>query len=116
MSIITAGFEHGTRNAIERRAKKRAAEMAREMAPAIAREMAEERAQAIAREMAPEITRIVALDMVWATARVAAEKAAKDQAQQREAFIKFMRSKGIPEEEIDAFIRQLPPQGVTAGA
>ena len=112
MSIITAGFEHGMRNAIERRAKKRAAEMA----PAIAREMAEERAQAIAREMAPEITRIVAMEMVRATARVAAEKAARDQAQQREAFIKFMRSKGIPEEEIDAFIRQLPPQGVTAGA
>ena len=104
MSIITAGFEEGRRNSVERRAKKRAAEMA----PAIAREMAEERAQAIAREMAPEITRIVALEMVWATARVAAEKAARDKAQEREAFIKFMQSRGVSDEEINAFIRQLP--------
>ena len=96
MSIITAGFEHGMRNAVERWAKRAATDMAR--------------------EMGPEITRIVAMEMVRATARVAAEKAAKDQAQEREAFIKFMRSQGLPEEAIDAFIRQLPPQDGTAGA
>lgn len=92
MSIITAGFEEGMRNAVERRAKKRAQEMAREMAPAMAREMAEGMAEERAREMV----------------QAAAEKAAKDKALAQEAIIEFMRSRGVSDEEIDAFIRQLP--------
>ena len=96
MSIITAGFEHGMRNAIERRAKKRAAEMAEGMV----QEMARQRAEGIIQEKVQAVT----------------EKAAKDRAQEREALIKFMRSKGIPDEAIDAFFRQLPQQHGTAGA
>ena len=92
MSIITAGFEEGMRNAVERRAKKIAPEMAREMAPAMAREMAEGMAEERAREMV----------------QAAAEKAAKDKALAQEAIIEFMRSRGVSDEEIDAFIRQLP--------
>lgn len=74
MSIITAGFEEGMRNAVERRAKKRA------------QEMVEERVQA------------------------ATEKAAKDKVQLREAFIEIMRNEGVPDETINAVIRQLPQQ------
>ena len=77
MSIITAGFEEGMRNAVERRAKKIAPAMARKMA----RKMAEERVQA------------------------ATEKAAKDKAQQQEAFIEYMRSKGVSDAEQGRFGR-----------
>ena len=103
MSIITAGFEEGRRNSVERRAKKRAAEMA----PAMAREMAEGMAQERAEEIAQE--RIQAA--TEKATEKAAEKAAKDKAQQQEAFIEYMRSRGDSDEEIDAFFRQLPPQG-----
>ena len=127
MSIITAGFEEGRRNSVERRAKKRAAEMApamaAEMAPAMAAEMAPAMAREMAREMAPEIAREMAEGMaqeraeeiaqerIQAATEKAAEKAAKDKALAQEATIEFMRSQGVSDEEIDAFFCQLPQQG-----
>lgn len=49
-----------------------------------------------------------AAEMAQAAIEKAGEKAAKDKALTREAIIEFMRSQGIPDEEINAFIRQLP--------
>ena len=43
-------------------------------------------------------------------AKEAAEMAAAARQLEREAFIEFMRNKGVPSEEIDAFIRRLTQQ------
>lgn len=51
-----------------------------------------------------------AQEMVEERVQAATEKAAKDKALEREAVIEFMRSRGVSDEEIDAFFRQLPPQ------
>ena len=97
MSIITAGFEEGMRNAVERQAKKLAPEMAKDMVKA-----AEEKAaQAVAAAQA---------------AQAAAEKAAaRDQALQLGVVIEFMRTQGVSEEAIDALVRRLPGQTENLG-
>ena len=113
MSIITAGFEQGLRNAAERRAKKLAPEMAQGMAQDMAQDMARDMVQA-AEERAAQA---VAAAEKAAVAAAATEKAASDQAlQQEEAYLEFMRSQGISDAAIDAFIRRRPgPTGEPAG-
>ena len=66
------------------------------------RNAVERRAKKRAQEMVEE--------RVQAATEKAAEKAAKDKALEREAVIEFMRSRGVSDEEIDAFFRQRPQQ------
>ena len=61
-------------------------------------DVAKRRAKKAAKEAAEEAT------------RAEAERAAKARAAEREEAREFMRSKGIPEEDIDAFFRQLSSQ------
>lgn len=133
MSIITAGFEQGIRDVAERRAKKLAPQLAQEMARELAQEIAQQAIQevtahaAIATQSAAEATQAAAeatqaateaaraaaesARSVAADAQAAAEKAAKDKNAEREAFIEFMRGKGVSDAEIDAFIRRLSQPG-----
>jgi len=83
MSIITAGIEQGIRDVAERRAK--------DMAKDIAKNMAED----IAKNMAEDIAKNMAKDMVEA---------------EREEVKQFMRSKGVSDEDIDAFFRRVSDQ------
>ncbi len=83
MSIITAGIEQGIRDVAERRAK--------DMAKDIAKNMAED----IAKNMAKDMAKNMAKDMVEA---------------EREEVKQFMRSKGVSDEDIDAFFRRVSDQ------
>lgn len=83
MSIITAGIEQGIRDVAERRAKN--------MAKDIAKNMAED----MAKNMAEDIAKNMAKDMVEA---------------EREEVKQFMRSKGVSDEDIDAFFRRVSDQ------
>ena len=115
MSIITAGIEQGLRDAANHRAKKLAPELAREMAPELAREMAKPIADAMVKEAVDAaVKEAVDAAVKEATESVANDAAAAASAREqlaREAFIDFMRSKGVADEEIDAFIRRLTQQG-----
>ncbi len=99
MSIITAGIEEGIRNAAERRAK--------EM---VGRAVEQAVTEAVERAV-PEAAYRAAEAAAKAATRVEAEKSTRAKEMEREAFIEFMRNKGVPSEEIDAFIRQLSQQG-----
>lgn len=125
MSIITAGIEQGLRDAANHRAKKLAPELARVMAQEIAQEAIQEvTSQATTAIQAASTQAITAIQAATAAqaaatgaqaaaadAQAAAEKAVKNRNADREAFIGFMRSKGVADEEIDAFIRRLTQQG-----
>ena len=91
MSIITAGIEQGIRDVAERRAKDMAKDIAKNMAEDIAKNMAED----IAKNMAKDIAKNMAKDMVEA---------------EREEVKQFMRSKGVSDEDIDAFFRRVSDQ------
>ena len=125
MSIITAGIEQGIRDVANHRAKKLAPELARVMAQEIAQEAIQEvTAQATTAIQAATTQAITAIQTATAAqaaatgaqaaaadAYAAAEKAVKNRNADREAFIGFMRGKGVADEEIDAFIRRLTQQG-----
>ena len=114
MSIITAGIEQGIRDVANHRAKKLAPELARVMAQEIAQEAIQEvTAHAVTAIQAATAAQAAATgaQAAAANAHAAAEKAVKDRNAEREAFIGFMRSKGVADEEIDAFIRRLTQQG-----
>ena len=83
MSIITAGIEQGIRDVAERRAKN--------MAKDIAEDMAKDLAKDIAKDMAKDMAK----DLVEA---------------EREEVKQFMRSKGLSDEDIDAFFRRVSNQ------
>ena len=102
MSIITAGIEQGLRDAANHRAKKLAPELAREMAKPIADAMVKETVDAAVKE---------AVDAAVKEAVDAAAAASAREQLAQEAFIGFMRSKGVADAEIDAFIRRLTQQG-----
>ena len=124
MSIITAGIEQGIRDVANHRAKKLAPELARVMAQEIAQEAIQEvTAQATTAIQAASTQAITAIQAATAAqaaatgaqaaaadAQAAAEKAVKNRNADREAFVEFMRSKGVADAEIDAFIRRLTQQ------
>ena len=118
MSIITAGIEQGLRDAANHRAKKLAPELAREMAKPIADAMVKETVDAAVKEAVDaavkEAKDAAVKEAVDAAVKEAVDAAAAASAREQlaqEAFIEFMRSKGVADEEIDAFIRRLTQQG-----
>ena len=117
MSIITAGIEQGLRDAANHRAKKLAPELAREMAKPIADAMVKETVDAAVKEAVDaavkETTDAAVKEAVDAAVKEAVDAAAAASAREQlaqEAFIEFMRSKGVADAEIDAFIRRLSQQ------
>ena len=117
MSIITAGIEQGLRDAANHRAKKLAPELAREMAKPIADAMVKETVDAAVKEAVDaavkETTDAAVKEAVDAAVKEAVDAAAAASAREQlaqEAFIEFMRSKGVADEEIDAFLRRLSQQ------
>ena len=114
MSIITAGIEQGLRDAANHRAKKLAPELAREMAKPMADAMVKEAVDAAVKEAVDAAVKEAVDAAVKEAMESAANEAAAASAREqlaREAFIGFMRSKGVADEEIDAFIRRLTQQG-----
>ena len=109
MSIITAGIEQGLRDAANHRAKKLAPELAREMAKPIADAMVKETVDAAVKEAVDAAVKETTDAAVKEAVDAAAAASAREQLA-REAFIEFMRSKGVADEEIDAFIRRLSQQ------
>lgn len=122
MSIITAGIEQGIRDVAERRAKKileeRGEEMVRQraeeiiqqrMAEEIYRQSAtEEIARRVAQETAERVVKEISRRGVEETE---GEKSAKDMVEaEREEVKQFMRSKGLSDEDIDAFFRRVSNQ------
>ena len=100
MSIITAGFEQGLKNAVERRAKR------------MAKAAIEHPAFKATVDEAVRETFDVTLKETIRPAAAAAVKEARDS--DRELYLEFMRSHGISDDAIDAFIRQLPGSAETA--
>jgi len=103
MSIITAGIEQGIRDVAERRAKDIAKNMAEEIAKNMAEDIAKNMAEDIAKNMAEDIAKNMAEDI--------AKNMAKDMVEaEREEVKQFMRSKGVSDEDIDAFFRRVSDQ------
>ena len=121
MSILMAGIEQGLQNAVERRAKKIFEERGEEMARQLAEEIIQQRraeeiyrqsaTEEIARRVAQETVERVVKEISWRSAEESeGEKSAKNREAEREEFKQFMRSKGVWDEDIDAFFRRVSNQ------
>lgn len=121
MSILTAGIERSLQNAVERRAKKiveeRGEEMARQRAEEIIQQrMAEEivrqsGTEEIARRVAQETAERVVQEISRRdTDGADSERTDKAREPGREEIRQFMQSKGVSDDDIDAFFRRVSDQ------
>ena len=121
MNLFMLGIQHGIQNAAERRAKKIVEERGEEMARQRAEEIIQQRmageiarqstTEEIARRVAQETAERVIKEISRRGAEEAVgEKSAKTREAETEEIRQFMRSKGISDEEINAFFQQLSGQ------
>ena len=118
MNLLMLGIQHGIQNAAEQRAKKIVEERGEEMARQRAEEIIQQRmAEEIARQSATEeIARRVAQETAErvvkeisrrGTEEADAENADKARESEREEIRQFMQSKGVSDEEINAFFHRV---------
>lgn len=119
VNLFMLGIQHGIENAAERRAKKIVEERGEE----IARQIAQDRAEEIARQhVSEDIAQRRIEEIAQRAAKETAERVVEeiagtgpflsfaDREKDHDEFRRFMRSKGVSEEEIDAFIGRLAQQ------
>lgn len=103
MTTFFAGIQDGIAKAAEKRAK----EMVDNAVDAAVLVAIEQVSVRLGQETAARVT----AEAVAAQASAAAEKAIKDRESEREEYRKFLRNKGVSEEEIKAFFHTLSNQG-----
>ncbi len=116
MNLLMLGIQHGIENAAERRAKEIVEERGEEIAHEIGQQRAEEIAQQrgsdeISQRRIEEIAQRVAKETVERTLKEIAERDTNvpitNRETEKEEFRQFMRSKGVSDEDIDAFFHRV---------